>query len=150
MSTRKKGNDFQRWIKSFLELHGWTVRNFPVSVRPIRTPKGLVYAGAKVDVWGADLCARKPGRLIWVQGSCSGGVKKRVEEYRQHFGSLLEGEDLLIFLKTPKGPVNVKRLVPLGPGRSFALEGEMADAVSVEDCGKIILGKWYSASGWEF
>jgi hypothetical protein len=44
----------------------------------------------------------------------------------------------------------VKRLVPLGMGRSFALAGELADAVTVEDCGKIILGKWYSASGWEF
>lgn len=150
MSKRRKGNDFQRWIKSWLELRGWTVRNFPVSVRPIMTPKGLVYAGAKVDVWGADLCARKPHRLIWVQGSCSGGVKKRVEDYQQHFGDLLEGEDLLIFLKTPKGPVNVKRLVPIGEGRSFKLKDTTPEAMKVEDVGKIILGKWYSASGWEF
>ena len=109
--ARRKGNEFQSWIRRWLEERGWVVRNFPVSVQPRKTPKGLIYCGQKLDVWGADLVARKfingQTELLWIQASCSGGISKRIGEFSEYFTSLCPGEHLQIWIKAKDGAVNI-------------------------------------------
>jgi len=35
-SKREKGNDFQRWIRDWLQKNDWVVRNFPTEMRPLK------------------------------------------------------------------------------------------------------------------
>jgi hypothetical protein len=141
VSTRRTGNEFQRWCAKWLGDRGWVVRNFPVSVVPRKTPAGLVYAGQKLDVWGADMVARKDSGpedplLLWVQASCSGGVKKRAAEFQRYFKKPVPGEFFMLFIKTGIGTVNVHLI--------DVLSGVPSQA------GRIISRKWFSLSGWKF
>lgn len=143
MNTRAKGNAFQVWIRRFLVERGWIVRNFPLTIVPITVKSKKIFRPLKQDAFGADLICRKIAMnmmepyVLWIQASCSGGIKKRVEEFQQYFKFLLPGERLQIWIKTPKG-INISE-VDLELGLAIPL-------------GKIIRGKWYAAEGvkWEF
>jgi hypothetical protein len=82
MNTRAKGNTFQVWIRRFLVERGWTVRNFPLTIQPLNRGGKTIFRPLKQDAWAADLIARRPGTLLWIQASCSGGIAKRVEEFK--------------------------------------------------------------------
>ena len=138
MNTRAKGNTFQVWIRRWLVERGWVVRNFPLTIIPITVKGKKIFRPLKQDAWGSDLIARRPGTLLWIQASCSGGIAKRVEEFKQYFSFLLPGEQLQIWIKTPKGIINISEV-----------DRELGIAVPL---GKIIRCKWYVAEGvkWEF
>ena len=116
----------------------------------------MIFSRLSLDVFGADLVARKDifsqkvstglgidfkfkdllGAILWIQASGSSGVKKRVDEFKKYFQFLLPGEHLQLWTKTGT-TWNVKE-IPIT---------EEAEPIEL---GKIIRRKWYSASGWEF
>jgi hypothetical protein len=144
MTKRSAGNSNQRWIAAWLTERGWIVRNFPSLARPIFGPGGkpmmkdgrMIFSKLSLDTWGADLCARKPNVLLWIQASGSSGVKKRVDEFKKYFQFLLPGEHLQLWTKAGT-TWNVKE-IPIREG---------AEPLEL---GKIIRRKFYSGCGWEF
>jgi len=147
-NTRKKGNDFQRRCAGYLKDWGWTVRNFPVTVQPIRIGGRRIFATRPIDIWGSDMVARKDRpsihnidsmifpRLIWVQASLSGGVKKRIEDFKASISLPLPGEEFQIWLVSSTGSINVKQV-------------DVQTGVAI-DLGKIIKGSWFGKAGYRF
>lgn len=135
-SKRKKGNDFQVWIRDYLIGIGWIVQNFPTRMRPRRIKDKKtneiieIYAPEKNDVWGCDLLARKGMKILFVQASLDEGIKKRVEEFKEYFSALSPYESLQIWIKTEKS-INIKKC--------FFENGDL----KVIDLGKIIRRKFY-------
>lgn len=148
MNTRKKGNDFQRRCAEYLRAWGWEVRNFPVTVQPIFVKGKRIFASRPIDIWGSDMVARKDRpstlnidsqifpRLLWVQASLDGAVKKRVDEFMRLITTPLPGEEFQIWLASPTGSINVKK-IDFGEGTAI-------------DLGKIIKGSWFGKSGYRF
>lgn len=139
-TLRQKGNDYQIWIRDFLLDHGWTVRNFPVISRPRYIEdkktgkKKLVFLPFSLDVFGADLIARKGVQLLWIQASLDDHVTRRAEEYSKHFNLLMINEVLMIWMKGPKG-TRIKRV------RIYKKN------IMVSDFGRIERGKFYPGPG---
>ena len=138
MNTRAKGNRFQADVARWLRERGWTVRNFPVSSTPMTIKGKRIFVSRPLDVFGADLYARKSGKSIWIQASMSGGVHKRVEEYLRYFDFLHPGESLQIWLKTRTGNINV-----------YDIDIKLRLPMKL---GKVIRGAWFTAEGsrWQF
>jgi len=136
-SKREKGNDFQRWIRDYLQKKGWIVRNFPTEMRPLKIKDKKtgelkdIFVPRNNDVFGADLIAIKELRIMFVAASLDPHIKRRVEEFEKYFKVRNSNIVLQIWIKTDKG-INIKIC------RYF---NEQLKAL---DYGKIIRGKFYS------
>lgn len=136
-SKREKGNDFQRWIRDWLQKKGWIVRNFPTEMRPIKIidkkTKKLkdIYVARKNDVFGADLIVKKNSRIMFIAASLDPHVQRRLEEFEKYFEVNCPNILLQIWIKTEKG-INIK-------------DCKYFDSkLTALDHGKIIRGKFYS------
>ena len=109
-SRYKKGTDFQRWIKIYLEERGWIVHNQTLCARKRFINGELRFISTRQDIFSADLVARKfdiHTRLLWIQCSLSPNVKKRYEDFREYFQTLLSGESFQLWIKTKSGQINI-------------------------------------------
>lgn len=152
-SARASGNEYQVYVRKWLEERGWTVRNFPVIAKPIFGRGGLpltkdgkpLFSRMNLDVYGADLVARKGDRLIWIQASMSSEIKKRLAEFSKYFTDLLPGEEVQIWLKKNGGRTNVLMV-------DIWLEtSESKPQLIAEPLGMIYQRKWFSSrTGYTF
>jgi len=134
-SKRQKGLEFQRWIKAWLEEKGWLIHNQTPAGRMIVIKGKKIFISQRNDIWGTDLLCRKKYRMLWIQATLDSKVTKRVEAYLSYFKSLFDGEELQIWIKTPKGEINIKQC--------FWNQG----AFLTRDIGKIIRRKFYCSEG---
>lgn len=143
-SAREKGNEFQNWVAHWLEDRGWVVRNFPLASRPLfdKRQQKVIYVRQSQDVFGADLVARKDGRLIWIQASATADISRRIEEFNRYFHFLLQFEELQIWVKAKPTEINLTRL------HSIPKDFEGAIRFEPEIVGKIIRRRFYAASGY--
>jgi len=131
-NKRKKGLDFQDWIKKFLEEKGWTVHN----QRPVGKLVGKNYISQRNDIFGCvDLIAKKENKpTIWIQASLSPNLEKRLKEFLQ-LGNIWNSEDLVqVWIKRKSGLVDI-----------FQVFGTELHLV-----GKIIRRKFYKLKNFEF
>lgn len=137
-SKRAKGNDFQRWIRDWLQKNDWLVRNFPTEMRPLKVKDKKtgklkdIFVPRKNDVFGADLICRKSDNTMYVAASLDPHITRRLEEFIKHFEKINPYERIQIWIKTDKG-INIKSCI-------FE-EGILV----AKDFGKIIRGKFYSS-----
>ncbi len=108
-SSREKGNDFQRWIRDWLQDRSWIVRNFPMMSRPLNMPdpdrRGrmkLVWLPQDNDVFGCDLVAMKGSMRIWIQSSLDEHIQRRLDTFALYFDEIGPGEDLMLWIKREK------------------------------------------------
>ena len=141
-SLREKGNAYQRWIRDWLIERGWTVRNFPMTSRPIlihddKRPgeKKMIWLPQNNDVFGCDLIAMKGRVRIWIQSSLDEHITRRLQEFSKYFKALGPFEILMIWIKREKWH-SIKKVI-------IGTRGEMI----VADVGKIQVGKFYPAKG---
>jgi len=141
-SLREKGNDFQIWIKNWLQERGWTVRNFPMTSKAITIPikKGskvmkLIWVHQNNDVFGSDLIAIKGRVRLWIQASLDEHISRRTEEYSKYFTALGPYEALMIWIKRANWK-SIKKVI-------IGTTGQMI----VADLGKIQAGKFTPAKG---
>ena len=142
-SLREKGNAYQRWIRDWLWERGWTVRNFPMTSKPLLLPdkknpavKKLVWLPQNNDVFGCDLIARKGFIVLWIQSSLDEHISRRLEEFSKYFEEVGANESLMIWIKREKWhSIKDVRLDSKG-------------TMIVSDLGKIQVGKLYLAQGW--
>jgi len=131
-STRKKGLDFQDWIKRFLEERDWIVHN--------QKPMGKLikgnYISQRNDIFGCvDLIAKKEEKpTIWIQATLNPNLEKRLKEFLQ-LGNIWNSEDLVqVWIKRKSGLVDIFQL--------FGTE--------LLPIGKIIRRKFYKLQNFEF
>jgi len=141
-SLREKGNDFQIWIRNWLQERGWIVRNFPMTSKPILVPerkgskiKKLIWLPQDNDVFGCDLIARKGNITLWIQASLDEHITRRLQEFSIYFKNLTPFEFLMIWIKREKWK-SIKRV-----------RIDSRGALIVEDVGKITAGKFIEARG---
>jgi len=141
-SLREKGNAYQRWIRDWLQDRDWTVRNFPMTSRPILIPdekrpgeKKMVWLPQNNDVFGCDLIARKGLLILWIQSSLDEHIARRLETFLKYFKAIGSREYLMIWIKREKWH-SIKKV-------SIGTTGLMI----VEDLGKIQAGKFTLARG---
>lgn len=141
-SLREKGNAYQRWIRDWLIERGWTVRNFPMTSRPIlvadeKRPgeKKMIWLPQNNDVFGCDLIAMKGRVRLWIQSSLDEHITRRLLEFSRYFKTLGPFEILIIWIKREKWH-SVKKV-------TIGSRGEMI----VADIGKIQTGKFIPARG---
>jgi len=141
-SLREKGNAYQRWIRDWLQERGWTVRNFPMTSRPIMVPdekhpgqKKMIWLPQNNDVFGCDLIARKGGLILWIQSSLDDHITRRLDEFFKYFHNIGSWERLMIWIKREKW--HSIKLVSVGS----------TGLMVVEDLGKIQVGKFTLARG---
>lgn len=141
-SLREKGNDYQRWIRDWLQERGWIVRNFPMTSRPLMLPdkkkpgtKKLVWLPQNNDVFGCDLIARKSPLILWIQSSLDDHIARRLEEFQKYFKYLNPWEHVMIFIKREKWH-SIKNC-------SMGTTG----VIIAEDLGRILLGRFTLARG---
>jgi len=141
-SKRQKGNDFQIYIKNWLEKKGWLVRNFPTIIKPLKIKGKLIFVSQNQDFWGADLVCRKieNGQItqLYIQASLDSGITKRLDEFYKYFKKLTHEERLQIWIKTDKGEINIKDCYVAW------------DEIRAADLGKIIRKKYFKAEGINF
>ncbi len=108
-STREKGNAYQRWTRDWLRERGWTVRNFPMTSRPLLLPdkknpavKKLAWLPQDNDVFGCDLVAMKGQRRIWIQSSLDEHTIRRLDEFAKYWNEIAPSEDLMLWIKREK------------------------------------------------
>ncbi|HDQ03504.1 MAG TPA: hypothetical protein ENN23_02895 [Deltaproteobacteria bacterium] len=123
-TNRQKGQEFQRWVKTYLEKLDYVVFNMPLTGR---MTKGF-YVSQKNDIFGCDLVARKKNQTLWIQATLHSNIKEREKEFRKYFEFINPEEHVQLWIKTKK-EINIKEL-DLGQG--------------FFDLGKIIRGKFYS------
>lgn len=141
-SSREKGNAYQRWIRDWLQERGWTVRNFPMTSKPLLLPdkknpaiKKLIWLPQNNDVFGCDLIARKEPLLLWIQSSLDEHIARRLDEFLKYFKRMGHFEYLMIWIKREKW--HSIKIVHIG-GVGF---------MTVKDIGRIQAGKFILAAG---
>lgn len=149
-TARDKGLEFQRWIARWLTEQGWIVRNFPPVPKRIwdQKKKRFIFISLKNDAWGADLVARRRGRLLWIQATIDTHVQRKVDMLKEYFKVRLPGEEVHIWLKAvpskaqgaPKasrGQVNIKQVHIEQSGET---NGKYK--IKIVDIGKIVRKKF--------
>lgn len=117
-TRRRKGTDFQRWIKKYLEERGWIVHNQTLCSKKVWIAGEIREVSTRQDIFSADLIARKIKNfnepfvddikgLRWIQSSYSSNVKKRYEDFLKYFKFLLDGESFQLWIKTKSGQINI-------------------------------------------
>ncbi len=103
--NRKKGALFQKWCEKWLIERGFIVRNFMPTAKAVFIPKlnRTLWISQDNDCFASDLVARKDGKVYWIQVSHGTAVTKRIEDFKKYFIFLLPGEELMLWLKRPKG-----------------------------------------------
>ena len=108
-SLREKGNQYQRWIRDWLQERDWVVRNFPMTSRPILIPdekrpgqKKMIWLPQNNDVFGCDLIARKSPLILWIQSSLDDHITRRLEEFLKYFHYVSPWERVTIWIKREK------------------------------------------------
>lgn len=143
-SLREKGNAYQRWIRDWLIDRGWTVRNFPMTSRPILVPdekrpghKKMIWLPQNNDVFGCDLIARniKGPLILWIQCSLDDHIARRLEEFLKYFKYVSPWERVMIWIKREKW--HSIKLVTVAP----------TGLMVVEDLGKVERGVFTLARG---
>jgi hypothetical protein len=144
-STRQKGQDFQRWVKKWLEEHGWTVHNQGLNHRQIfdRKTHELIYVSASQDVFGCvDVIGKKPKhKTLWIQCTeHTGRAKKEAAMLTVPWG---ENDDVQIWMKREDGHVDVLQMYFMGQDCTLPQFNLL---------GKIIRRKFFASAGsqWEF
>lgn len=137
-SAREKGNEFQNWITKWLEARGWVVRNFPLASRPLfdKRQQKVIYVRQSQDAFGADLVARKDGRLIWIQASATADISRRIQEFQKYFHFLLNHEELQIWVKAKPTEINLTGIWTTG------------SLFRTDHIGKIIRRRFYAVAGY--
>ncbi len=141
-TTRQKGNDYQVWIRDWLQARDWTVHNFPMSMRPLFIPDDknpgqtkMIWKPQENDVFGCDLIARKETALLWIQATMDDHVARRLDSSGRYFKELSPSEILMIWMKKEKGTW-VRRV-----------HTDPRGVLHVVDVGKIIQGKFIPEQG---
>lgn len=108
-SARQKGNEYQIWIRDWLQECGWTVRNFPMLTNAIMImdktfpfQKRMVWIPKDNDVFGCDLVARKEGKILWIQASLDDHIARRMDTFAKYFKELSPDEILMLWIKREK------------------------------------------------
>ena len=145
-SLREKGNDYQIWIRNWLQERGWVVRNFPVITRPPIIVPDKEHPGKMKKIWlhqdhdvfGSDLIAMKGKVRLWIQSSLDEHIARRVGEFAKYFKGSGPYEILMIWIKRQKWH-SIKRVII-----------EAGGEILIADVGKIQVGKFYPARGTYF
>jgi len=82
MNTRTKGRAFEKWCKKYLEDQGWSV-HLCGRIAMFLGPGKVITKGD--DIFGADLVAVQPGRVVkFIQCTLDKHIKKRKEEFDKY------------------------------------------------------------------
>jgi len=82
VNTRTKGRAFEKWCKKYLEDQGWSV-HLCGRIAMFLGPGKVITKGD--DIFGADLVAVQPGRVVkFIQYTLDKHIKKRKEEFDKY------------------------------------------------------------------
>lgn len=126
-TAREKGQEFQRWIKKYLEGKGYIVHNMGLTGRMLYIKGKKVYVSQKNDIFGCDLVAIKDELIYFTQASLSRKTTDRENEFKKYFKKLATTTHVQLWIKTDKA-INIKEYYP---------------DKGLIDIGKIIRGKFY-------
>jgi hypothetical protein len=130
-TARKKGTDFQRWVRDWIQERypDAAIHNQPLASKMIMSKGRKIWVSQRNDIFGAiDLIVIMPGRKpLFIQATMYGNIKKRLEELRV-VPWPYEYVDVELWVKNEKGVINIKRLVvdPIG------LEPILVDYAKIE------------------
>lgn len=113
-SRTAKGSAFQRWICAWLKERGWEVFNIPRKSTRIYSAKlkTFIFVSSKIDIFGADIIAKKPGRsTLWIQATLHKSRRLKEEEFDKH--SWNDRETPMIWMKDDKGRVFIFGALPI-------------------------------------
>lgn len=153
-TKREKGNEFQRWIKDWLEERGWAVYNQAPCGKMIKIKGRKIFISQRNDIFGCDIIARRDRKkesnsnfsmaTLWIQATLDSNVSRKVEELKKYpWGSSLESRPQ-IWMKNNKGEVNIKELV------IYYDQFTKANVYETIDIGKIIRRKFYKCERINF
>ena len=63
-TNRQKGQEFQRWVKGYLEKLDYVVFNMPLTGRMMYVKGKKFFVSQKNDIFGCDLVARKKNQIL--------------------------------------------------------------------------------------
>jgi hypothetical protein len=106
---RRRGNDFQDWIKKWLTERGWSVHNQKTVSRPIPIKGRVVWVSCRNDILAMDLVAVKAGeKTLFIQATLHGGVEKRKIEAKDiHWD--LDHQCVQLWQKRSAGVIQIKQ-----------------------------------------
>ena len=83
-SKAKKGADFQRWVKKWLEDNGWVVHNQITASKQIFIKGKPIWISKRQDIFGeVDLIAKKEHEpTLWIQATCHSGIGEKEKGLR--------------------------------------------------------------------
>jgi len=113
-NTRKRGLDFQRWIKGWLEERGWMVHNETPSTRPFydKKKKKLIFISHRNDIFKCiDLIAKKDSRTLWIQATLHKSVKDKVEKLKEV--PWADNDEVFVFQKIDRQEIIIWRYSPV-------------------------------------